>query len=186
MGFPGYIVKIRVDEIKDKVIDLSAVEEVTDFPELAALQESGDCVFLGPLRVQLNVAREYDHIRAHGRVATTVRLGCSRCLSEYDAEIDTPFTVFYLPATDGTSQDEEVELTEKDLVSMTYAGDEIDFAREISEQVLTEIPFKPLCKEDCKGLCPVCGADLNETECGCKDKSLGFKFGGLKNLKLEK
>ena len=185
MGFQGNILKIRVDEIKDKVIDLSAIEDVADFPELAALQESGECVFPGPLRVQLNVAREYDHIRAHGRVATTVRLGCSRCLSEYDAEIDTPFTVFYLPAA-GPSQDEEVELTEEDLVSATYTGDEIDFAREISAQVLTEIPFKPLCKEDCKGLCPVCGTDLNETACGCRDESSGFKFGGLKNLKLEK
>ena len=178
--------KIRVDEIKDKVIDLSAVEEVAAFPELAALQESGECLFLGPLRVQLNVVREYDHIRAHGCVATTVRLGCSRCLSEYDAEIGTPFTVFYLRATAGTSQDEEVELTEEDLVSTSYSGDEIDFAREISAQVLMEIPVKPLCKEDCKGLCPVCGADLNEAECGCKDESSSFKFGGLKNLKLEK
>lgn len=178
--------KIRVDEIKDKVIDLSAVDEVAAFPELAALQESGECVFLGPLRVQLNVVREYDHIRAHGRVATTVRLGCSRCLSEYDAEIDAPFTVFYLRAVAGASQDEEVELTEEDLISATYAGDEIDFAREISAQVLTEIPFKPLCREDCRGLCPVCGADLNDTECGCKDESSSFTFGGLKNLKIEK
>jgi uncharacterized protein len=178
-------VKIRIDEIRDKVIDLSAVEDVVAYPVLKALQESEECTFLGPLRVQLSVAREYNHIRAHGRVATTVHLGCSRCLTEFDAEIDSPFTVFYMPAAAGVSQDEEVELTEEDLVSATYEGDEIDFAREISEQVLTEIPIKPLCAEDCKGLCPVCGTDLNATECGCKDNQFNCKLGALKNLRVE-
>ena len=178
--------KIRIDEIRDKIIDLSVIEDVADYPVLKALQESGECTFLGPLRVQLSVAREYDHIRAHGRVATAVHLGCSRCLSEFDAEIDSPFTFFYMPAAAGVSQDEEVELTEEDLVSATYEGDEIDFAREISELVLTEIPIKPLCTEDCKGLCPVCGTDLNETECGCADDLFNCKFGALKNLRVEK
>ncbi len=178
--------KIRVDEIRDKVIDLSTIEEVADHPALAALQESGECTFLGPLRIELAVAREYDHLRAQGRVATRVRLGCSRCLTGYDADIDSSFTVFYMRAAAGVSQDEEVELTEEDLLSATYEGDEIDFAEEVSEQVLTAIPVKPLCREDCKGLCPVCGTDLNDTDCGCKDESFNIKFGALQNLKIEK
>jgi DUF177 domain-containing protein len=179
-------VKIRISEIRDKVIDLSAVEDVADYPVLKALHESGECTFLGPLRVQLSVAREYDHIRAHGRVAATVHLGCSRCLTEFDAAIDAPFTVFYMPAAAGVFQDEEVELTEEDLISATYDGDEIDFVGGISEQVLTEIPIKPLCTEDCKGLCPVCGSDLNATVCGCKDDLFNGEFGVLKNLMVEK
>jgi uncharacterized protein len=179
-------VKIRVDEIKDKVLDLSTVEEVADFPVLAALQEAGECSFPGQLRVQLTVAREFDHIRAHGRVATTVRLICSRCLAEYEEPLDAPFTVFYMPAAAGTLQDEEVELSEEDLVSVTFEGDEIDFAREVAEQVLTEIPFKPLCREDCKGLCPTCGTDLNQGDCGCRDESFSIKFGALKGLKVDK
>jgi uncharacterized protein len=184
-GFQGCLVKIRVDEIKDKVLDLSAVEEAVVYPSLAALQTAGECTFLEPLRVQLTVAREYDHIRAQGRVTTRVRLGCSRCLAEYVADIDAPFTVFYLPVAAGMSQDEEVELTAEDLVSVTYEGDEIDFAGEISEQVLAEIPYKPLCREECRGLCPVCGVDLNVSDCGCKDESFNIKFGALKKLKLD-
>jgi uncharacterized protein len=77
-------------------------------------------------------------------------------------------------------------LTDEDLVSATYEGDEIDFTMEISEQILTEIPFKPLCNEECRGLCPDCGSDLNETGCGCKDASFSIKFGALKNLNVEK
>jgi len=179
-------VKIRIDDIKDKVIDLSASEDAADFPALAALQEAGDCIFSGPLDIQLSVAREYDHIRARGRVTTKVRLSCSRCLADYDESIDSPFTVFYMPAKAGTMQDEEVELSEEDLVSVTFEGDEIDFAREVSEQVLTEIPFKPLCSYDCKGLCPTCGSDLNQGDCGCRDESFSLKFGALKGLKVDK
>ncbi len=82
-GLPGLSVKVRVYDIKDKVRDLSAVEEVANYPALTALQESGECVFLAPLRLQLTVAREYDHIRAQGEVETRVRLACSRCLTEY-------------------------------------------------------------------------------------------------------
>ena len=178
--------KISIVEIKNKPIDLSATEEVGNYLNLMALQESGECRFLGPLRIQLVVAREYDHIRVHGRAETKVRLYCSRCLVEYDMEIDAPFTVFYLRAATGIVQDEEVELTEEDLVSATYEGEEIDFSPEISEQILTEIPFKPLCNEECRGLCPECGVDLNEAACGCKDQSFSIKFGALKNLKVEK
>ena len=178
--------KIRVDEIRDKIIDLSASEEVAEFPDLAALQDAGECSFTGPLRVQLTVAREFDHFRAQGRVAITVRLSCSRCLAEFDQTIDSPFTVFYLPAATGAVQDEEVELSEQDLVSVTFEGDEIDFTREIAEQVLTEIPFKPLCSEACQGLCPTCGSDLNQGECGCRDESFSIKFEALKGFKVDK
>lgn len=177
--------KVRVDEIRDKVLDLSAEEEVTDYPTLAALQESGGCAFLSPLRLHLSVAREYDHIRVEGRVETRTRLACSRCLAEYEAEIDSPFTIFYMRSA-GVAQDEEVELAEQDLISVTFAGDEIDFTNEIAEQVLMEIPFKPLCKEECRGLCANCGADLNTTECGCSRSQANLKFSALKNLKVEK
>jgi uncharacterized protein len=179
-------VKIRAETIKGKVLDLSAVEDIAEYPALAVLRNSGGCNFPAPLQVRLTVAREFDHIRAEGSVATKVRLTCSRCLEEYDADIDSPFTIFYMPAAAGICQDEEVELTEEDLVSATYEGEEIDLSREIAEQVITEIPVKPLCSEDCKGLCPVCGTDLNVTACGCRDETFSIKFGVLKNLKLEK
>ena len=176
--------KIRVDEIRDKVRELSALEEVVDYPGLVGLQESGECEFLAPLRLQLTVAREYDHIRAQGEVETRVRLTCSRCLTEYEMELVSPFTIFYIRSS-GAAQDEEVELSEKDLVSVPFDGDEIDFTNEIAEQVLMEIPLKPLCREDCKGLCASCGADLNTAECGCGQAPTNLKFSALKNLKIE-
>ena len=177
--------KVRVYDIKDKVRDLSAVEEVANYPALTALQESGECIFLAPLRLQLNVAREYDHIRAEGEVETRVRLACSRCLTEYETEIVSPFTIFYIPSAGGT-QDEEVELAEQDLISVPFNGDEIDFTDEIAEQVLMEIPLKPLCKEECRGLCPNCGTDLNLADCSCSRTTVNLKLSALQNFKEDK
>ncbi len=175
--------KIRVDELKDKTVELSAEEPLEGYPNLLALQEAGECIFLSPLQVHLTVAREYDHIRVNGRVETALRLNCARCLAEFQMEINSPFTIFYMRAA-GLPLDEDVELAEEDMISATYEGDEIDFSTEISEQILLAIPFKPLCKEDCRGLCPSCGAELNVTECACGQNHVNLKFTALKNLKI--
>ncbi len=175
--------KIRIDDLKDKTVELSAEESIGEYPDLSALEETGECAFPSPLTVHLTVAREFDHIRVNGRVQTTIKLGCARCLCEYGMEIDSPFTIFYMKAQ-GMPQDEDVELAEEDLISATYEGDEIDFTGEISEQIILAIPFKALCREDCRGLCAVCGTDLNKEECACDRNAFNFKFSALKDLKI--
>ncbi len=175
--------KIRIDELKDKTVTLSAEEPLDGYPNLMAMQEAGECLFLAPLKVCLKIAKEFDHIRVGGSVETSLNLKCARCLTEYRMDIESPFNIFYMRA-EGIAQDEDVELAEEDLISTTYEGDEIDFTAEISEQVILAIPFKPLCREDCRGLCSVCGTDLNETECTCSRDNMNFKFSALKNLKI--
>ena len=142
--------KIRIIDIVDKGRVLAAEEPLAEFPPLLAAEESGDCKFVSPIRSELTVARECDHIRVHGLVETTVELECSRCLAEFTANLQSTFTIFYTEAGP-FPQDEEVELAEEDLISVPYRGEEIDFAPEIAEQLLLEIPFKPLCREDCAG-----------------------------------
>jgi uncharacterized protein len=177
--------KIRIDDLKDKTVELSEDESHAGYPTLMALQDAGECVFLAPLRIHLTAVKEYDHIRVNGRVETSLRLNCARCLAEHQLEIKSPFTIFYMRAAE-IAQDEEVELAEEELVSATYEGNEIDFTEEVAAQIIMAIPFKPLCSEDCRGLCPTCGADLNSAECACDRNETGFKFSALKNLKIEK
>ncbi len=177
--------KIRVDDIKDAAKVLTGSESVGDYPSLAALQEGGECQFLSPVQLQLTVTREYDLIRVHGEVATRVRLGCARCLNEYEMAITSPFTIFYSRAAE-LPLDEEVELAEEDLVSATFTGDEIDLTPEIAEQVLLEVPFKPLCREECRGVCRVCGTDRNVADCGCDRRDTSLRFNALKDFKAEK
>jgi uncharacterized protein len=178
-------VKIRVHDIKDKSAVLAADEQVVNYPSVSAIEARGEAHFLAPLSVRLEVAKEYDHIRVHGQVGTTVRMNCSRCMVETDNAIASSFTIFYRKSTGEPQDEEEVELAEEDLIAATYEGDEIDFSDEIAEQVLMAIPFKPLCSDDCQGLCSSCGADLNVSKCGCDRQEMSLKFSALKNFKVD-
>lgn len=177
--------KIRVEDAKKKELRLAESEPAAHYPSLAELERAGEAVFILPVTTELKAAWEFDHLRATGSVASRVRLCCARCLAEYELDIACDFTIFYTKG-DRSSQDEEVELSENELISVPYAGDEIDVDPEISEQVLMEIPYKPLCSEECPGLCPRCGADLNQGECGCDRGAINLKMSALKDLKIDK
>jgi len=176
--------KIRIADITEKAKALEAKEDFNLYPSLVQAQAAGECQFLSPLKISLSVVREFDHIRVHGSVDTTVNLTCSRCLSEFTPDLTSEFTIFYTKSATAEPED-EVELGEQDLVSATYSGDEIDFSAEIAEQVLLELPYKPLCFEECKGLCTSCGTDLNSRDCGCSNNAVAMKFSSLNGLKLK-
>jgi len=106
-------------------------------------------------------------------------------MAETDNAVASNFTIFYRKSTGQPQDEEEVELAEEDLIAATYDGEEIDFSDEIAEQVLMAIPFKPLCSEDCRGLCSSCGADLNMSTCGCDRQDMSLKFSALKNFKVD-
>lgn len=79
----------------------------------------------------------------------------------------------------------ELELTEKDLDYGTYDGGEIDLSDMIYEGILLAYPMKPLCFEECRGLCPGCGTNLNKKQCNCEKEEGGPCFRALKNLKTK-
>jgi len=177
-------VKIRVTDITGKEQLLSGEEKLTCFPTLMLAQSDGECEFLSPVSISLSVMREYDHIRVHGNVGTDIKLTCSRCLIEFTGPLTSVFTIFYTKSDDAQPED-EVELGEEDLVSVTYNGDEIDFTGEIAEQILLGLPYKPLCSDDCKGLCFTCGADLNSAACRCSETNVSMVFSPLKGFKVK-
>ncbi len=177
--------KLKVEEIKQKPVKIH-VEEVADhYPALAELSGAGECVFTAPLVIDLTALQEYDHIRVDGTIETSIRLNCSRCLDVFEKYVATSFTLFYNKTT-GAPIDDETELMEEDLHTVFYEGDFIDVTTVIEEQIIMEIPYKPLCNDECKGLCGVCGANLNEGECGCAPEPASFKFGALKDFKVNK
>lgn len=176
--------KIRVADITEKPKTIEAVDAFSRYPVLVKAQESGECKFSSPISIALSIGREYDHIRLHGVISTSVKLTCSRCLVEYPADIASRFTIFYTRSVESQPED-EVELGEEDLISVSYSGDEIDFTDEIAEQVLLEIPYKPLCSEECKGLCFSCGTDLNNAVCSCGNNTVSMTFSPLQGLKVK-
>ena len=178
--------KIRIDEAKRKQVDLHEEEPAAHYESLAQMEKDGDCSFTAPVRACVSAGWEYDHVRATGKVTSAVRLTCSRCLTEYELPISSDFTIFYRQASGDDPSEDEVELNDEDLISAVYTGEEIDLDGEIAEQVMLEVPFKPLCSESCRGLCTECGADLNTGECGCARGGINLKMAALQKIKIEK
>ena len=178
-------VKIRIDHIKHKPYELHVEAPIDLFPVLTRMQADGECVFTGPVTGDITVEREFDHLKAIGRVQVPISLTCGRCLVTYASAIDSSFNIiFRKEAERHTDVEDETELCDDDLVSSTYSGDELDLAHEIEEQVAMEVPLKPLCGEGCKGLCPSCGADLNTDSCSCSREPVNLKFSALKDFKV--
>jgi len=116
-----------------------------------------------------------------GRVQAAPVLDCSRCLKTFPYAVDTELTINLAPAHAlGTVH--EHELARSELDQEFYQGEEIDPVEYVKEQVLISLPMVPLHHPDCKGLCPICGTDLNETECHCQKDTRG-DFGAFSALK---
>jgi uncharacterized protein len=107
------------------------------------------------------------HIRGH--LTGTAEIDCARCLERYPVALGQELDLFYMPRVVGQpdAQEEEVELSDRDVVVGYYDGDRLDLGEVLREQVLLALPLKPLCREDCRGLCPRCGQNLNAAPCGC-------------------
>ena len=179
--------RISLDDIKGEGLVRDLVASAGDFPALAELVEAGEVAFEAPVAVRLRLTRVGDLVEVEGQVQTTVRLNCGRCLNDYVAPLTSAFTLTYAQVLPQVEDEEgDVELSAEDLGMTLLEGDEIDFNEAVQEQLLLALPFRPLCSDSCRGLCPHCGADLNTTSCDCHDDGFGNKFSALKNFKVER
>jgi uncharacterized protein len=176
--------RINVEDIGDSGVVLTFTEGVESFPSLLELSRSGECVFLMPLTIDLRIQLIGQLFVADGRFETRVRLSCSRCLADYDTPLAADFNLSF--SREQPSRHAEVELGAEEIGLILFHGEEIDLHDAVQEEVLMAVPMKTLCRPDCKGLCPQCGADLNQGDCGCEKKNINPKFAVLKGLKLEK
>lgn len=145
--------------------------------------EASECVLREPAQVDITVNLVGDTVRTKGRVKGHLDLPCCRCLEPVPLEVDKAFQVEYSPDPEVEEEGEELELEYEDLETGFYRGDRIDLAGLVNEQLLLEVPMKPVCRSDCKGLCPQCGANWNEESCDCSDDSTDPRLAVLAKLK---
>lgn len=105
------------------------------------------------------------HVR--GRLSARLRLECGRCLAPFAFPVDQALDLFYLVHREEQEEEDEVDLSERDMVVAYYRDDRLDLGEMIREQFFLTVPMKRLCREDCRGLCPSCGADRNVQGCAC-------------------
>ena len=123
-----------------------------------------------------------DHgILVKGDLNTASELTCSRCLSLFDCPLKINIEEEYLPTTDIISG---TPLPLPDDPG-TFTIDEhniLDLTEAIRQYALLAIPMKPLCHQECAGLCPTCGTNLNQTDCNCPPKPADSRWAALRNL----
>jgi uncharacterized protein len=136
---------------------------------------------------ELDLYAEGPHAFASGTFKGHVTIACSRCVSEVQLEIDERLRVTFLPPAEMPKDDDEseegAEVTEGDLDVFAFDGETIDLEPLFREQFVLAVPFAPVCREDCKGLCPQCGIDLNSGTCSC-EQPIDPRLAALKGLKL--
>ncbi|MEO0184938.1 MAG: DUF177 domain-containing protein [candidate division WOR-3 bacterium] len=113
-------------------------------------------------------------ISADFNVCFTVELVCSRCLSLFKREFDETLHLDYIAGKDPLLSLEKVELKSGDIDRVYYSGPNLDISVGIREAIILAIPSAPLCRNECKGLCPVCGRNLNIEKCNCKIPKTGL------------
>lgn len=101
-----------------------------------------------------------------GSLAVTLLIPCDRCLRDVTVKVNAAFSHQISSPDRERNASEETEDSSDDDLSFV-SGYELDTDQLISNEILIHMPVKVLCKEDCKGICSVCGHDLNEGECGC-------------------
>jgi len=122
----------------------------------------------GPLVWTANLERAGEEIRLVGSLTGAVEWSCSRCLEPAQSGISRSFDLFFRQRNEEMfDEDDDVELTEEDMRTSFFTGTQLDIGDIIREQVLLALPMKVLCRVDCKGLCPVCGTNLNINSCHC-------------------
>ena len=142
---------------------------------------SGDDARLaGRTALDLQATRAGQQVRLAGSVRATVQFDCDRCLKPLSVAVDQSFDLLYIPPP---GSEEEHELGEDDLSIAFYQDDQIDFDDLVREQIELALPMARLCSEECRGLCPDCGANLNEAECACKLEQVDPRWAALKELK---
>jgi len=129
---------------------------------------SGELAEVEGARLKGTLRRSRADVEFRGTVDATVRLTCSRCLSVFKMALQAPCYRIFRPGPLGRPESEH-ELVEEELALTPFDGSHIELQEMVVEQVYLGVPLKPLCRDTCRGLCPTCGAERNNSGCSCPE-----------------
>ena len=184
--------RVKIEEIQDKGLELT--EKVSAELLTSALEPSEGFKLVAPGALKVKFKKVAGRVFLTGNLQADLVAPCKRCLK--DVAVNEPVT-FSLRMVEKTQHERELaegdddgqgesagsfDLDQAD--AEPFDGKTIDLDPIVREQVLLALPVSVLCREDCKGLCTVCGQDLNEKDCGCERKVVDVRLAKLKDIKL--
>ena len=169
--------------------------EIEDIPEgglnldlLAAKEQfeinQPDCSLSDDIKLRGRFSKIEQDISFYGELQAILQLACTRCLNLFPYNIETEIKVHFIPLDKEPSLGNEIEIKEADIEQEIYEGGKVDLRGSVRDQVILEVPLMHLCREDCKGICSECGADLNSSQCECQNKGqIDPRLAVLKEIK---
>lgn len=135
--------------------------------------------FYGNFNVKIRLQKMIHQVFIDACFTINAQLECDRCDVSYNSALTNSFKMVYVLGSSRTGEDDD----SPDFVYLPAETDRINIAPELHDFALLSVPMKKLCKEDCKGLCPKCGKDLNEGPCSCNDIPFDGRWLPLNELK---
>ena len=164
--------QIRVSEIPDeglRLLDAAALDTV--YPDPTWTLDT----------VALLIERRGQTVAVTGEFEATIRQVCGRCLEPLVTQVAPGVDLQLVPQPSGRQG--ESELGRDDLETDFYQGDVLDVGSLLRSETDLALPMKPLCRPDCRGLCPVCGGNRNVTECRCETRGPDPRLAPLEALR---
>lgn len=162
------------EEIQADALDLGGEAKLS-----TALKASGRAELVEEHHGKNQVIKD---IRLRGRLSTGLDLQCARCLEPVKQDVKRDFELLYRPLGVDAGRD-ELSVTDAEAEIGYYEGDGVLLEDVLREQVLLALPLKITCREDCKGLCPQCGKNLNQEQCSCVIEVEDPRWAALKEVR---
>lgn len=165
---------VRISKIPDEGLQVDSLAELgAVFPEEGWFLDG----------VGLLIQRQGADVVVTGSFRATARLQCGRCLEPLVTRVGPDVDLHLVPPP--SARHEEVELGPDDLEVDFYQGDTLDLPRLLRSETDLALPMKPLCRPDCRGLCPVCGGNRNSTACRCEVRDVDPRLAPLEALRRQ-
>ena len=136
-----------------------------------------------PAEVHGEIRRQGNEVELRGDLDAKIQVACGRCLAPVVLPVHTCFTERFVPAVSWRSE-EQHELREDELNLAVFDGAAIEIDDVVREEILLAMPSHILCRDDCKGLCPICGIDRNVSSCQCGTADRDSHWHALENLRF--
>lgn len=173
--------KIRVDDITADERQISFAEPEAEMNRMLSVGLPQEYRIVRPVEVWVTHYRAGTEIFLNGTVDASLAASCARCAEEFATSRQRRFRYVLAPASISETDSENGEIE-----YAVYEGDAVDLTPMVREQVLLALTERPLCREDCRGLCPHCGANLNERSCTCRTEIGDPRLAVLRSLKLRR
>jgi uncharacterized protein len=175
--------KIPIHDILAVATELDYADQVDELNATLRAGQNRDYEFPGAIDVHVAFYRSEMDLFFHGSFRGVASATCARCLDRFPLEVANDFSLVLTPETPLSG---EIELAASDLGQSFYKGTEVDLSRLVYEQVILALPTRPLCDEECRGLCPQCGVDRNRGRCSCTVEAGDPRLAVLRTLKIDR